>query len=73
MTLVLDGRGGCEWLIDGVMVRRHDVDKPIPDRVAGALELRLRTVAASKSAPTGFDDIAIEGVVVPRPDWKPSE
>ncbi|HDZ21222.1 hypothetical protein LCGC14_0226420 [marine sediment metagenome] len=73
MTLILDGRGGFEWLIDGVMVRRHDVDKPTPDRVAGALELRLRTVAASKSAPTGFDDIAIEGVVVPRPDWKPSE
>ena len=73
MTLVLDGRGGCEWLIDGVMVRRHDADKPTPDRVAGALELRLRTAAVSESAPTGFDDVVIEGVVVPRPDWQPSE
>ena len=73
MQFVLDGAGGCTWTIDGRPLYAHREAVAVANRIAGSLELRLQTWNASTGAPTGFDDLVIEGEPLPGPDWRPEE
>jgi hypothetical protein len=43
------------------------------DRVAGSIEVRLLTAHAGDRARTGFDDLVIEGEILPDPNWRPPQ
>ena len=69
--LVIDGAGGVTWSIDGAVVHQYT---PAPDdKVAtdGFVTLVLLAQGASVTNPTGYDNVVIEGCVLPEPNWKP--
>ncbi len=71
MVVAIDGEGGMTWSINGTLV--HEYKPASGDRLAtdGYVTITLQGRNASKSNPTGYDDIVIEGVVLPTPKWKP--
>jgi len=71
IELVIDGAGGVTWSIDGAVVHQY---APAPDdKVAtdGFVTLVLLAQGASVTNPTGYDNVVMEGCVLPEPNWKP--
>jgi len=72
VTFELDGGGGYAWSVDGRVIY---VGRPIgsAERMGGSLAIRLFTSSAGSASPTAFDDVVIEGALLPTPDWAPED
>ena len=73
MDITLDGAGGASWAIDGRTIYAYRPEQFQAGRVAGSIEIRLLTAHAGERTRSGFDDIVIEGEVLPEPNWRPTQ
>ncbi|MHC4563806.1 MAG: hypothetical protein ACYS8X_13690 [Planctomycetota bacterium] len=71
--LGLDGKGGLTWRINDELIREYAPAKPHLQRTAGSVVLLLITRGTSAKAPTGFDNVVIEGHILPAPNWRPAK
>lgn len=70
MEISSDGAGQFLWKINGQTVREFHLRDRLND-LEGSMQLRLEA-NGSEGNLNLFDDVVIEGSVVPRPDWTPS-
>jgi len=73
IQLTIDGAGGMTWRINDVLV--HEYSPGPGDAVAtdGYVTVQLLAQNASTMNPTAYDDVVIEGCVLPTPNWRPGE
>ena len=73
VELAIDGTGGVTWRINGVLVHEYLPAPGEPTATAGSVTVQLLARGASVASPTGYDDVVIEGEVLPDPNWRPDE
>lgn len=71
VELAIDGAGGVTWRINGVLVHEYRPAPGDPTATDGSVTVQLLARGASVSSPTGYDDVVIEGEVLPAPNWQP--
>jgi hypothetical protein len=70
MQVVGDGKGTVTWSINGKEVNRRELARVTNHADRSSLVLAIYTERSDQS-PTAFDQVEIEGSILPSPKWEP--
>jgi len=68
--ITTNGKGGFVWSVNNVVIYKHAAKGAPSWRLAGSFAVQLGTESSDRSL-TAFDNVVIEGAVLPAPLWSP--